>query len=197
MEASVKILNCKGIEGLSMRTIAKELNIKAASLYWHFSGKLDLYGAIAEYLCLRYEMPAESDDPKDYLISSYKAYRAMLLSTRDSVSVLENSIPNTPRRMEIIRAMSKAFLKMGVKQETLTTVSNLFNNYVLSFVADECRFKNTTPDKIHELEQMLCPEDRLFLSIPSNFDEQFLYGLQVLFAGLEALRSREQNRTEQ
>lgn len=191
MEASVKILNRNGIEGLSMRAIAKELNIKAASLYWHFSGKLDLYGAIAEYLCSRYEMPEESDDPKDYLIASYRAYRTMLLSTRDSVPVLENSIPYTPRRMEIIRAISKALLKMGVKEQTLTTIANLLNNYVLSFVADECRFKNTPPDKLHEIDKMLCPQDKLFLSIPSDFDEQFIYGLQVLFAGLEALKNRE------
>ena len=189
VDASLKILNRDGIEGLSMRTIAKELNIKAASLYWHFSGKLDLYGAIAEYLCSLYEMPEESDNPKDYLFASYGAYRAMLLSTRDSVPVLENSIPITPCRIEIIRAISKALLKMGVKEENLTTVSNLLNNYVLSFVADECRFKNTPPDKLQEFRKMLSPQDRLFLSIPNDFDEQFSYGLRVLFAGLEVMRT--------
>lgn len=185
VEASVVILNRDGIEGLSMRAIAKELEIKAASLYWHFSGKMELYGEIAEYLLSKYEMPEETDDSKDYLISSYSLFRDMLLSTRDAVAVLENSIPNTPRRIDIIRAISKALLKMGVKEKNLTTVSNLLNNYVLSFVADECRFKNAPPDKMREFERMLNPQDRLFFSIPSDFDAQFLYGLQIVFAGLE------------
>jgi AcrR family transcriptional regulator len=187
VEASIKILNRDGIEGLSMRAIAKELNIKAASLYWHFSGKLDLYGAIAECLCSYYEMPEESCNPKDYLVLSYRAYRAILLSTRDSVPVLENSIPNTPHRLEIINAISKALLKVGFKEENLMTVSNLLNNYVLSFVADECRFKNTPLDKIQELEKMFNPQDSLLLRATNDFDEQFSFGLRVLFAGLEAV----------
>ena len=186
VEASVEILNRDGIEALSMRTIAKELNIKAASLYWHFSGKLDLYGAIAEYLCSFYEMPEESDNPQDYLISSYRAYRAMLLSTRDSVTVLENSIPDTPRRLEIIHAISKELVKMGVRKENLMTVSNLLNNYVLSFVADECRFKNTPPDKIRKLEEMFGFQDNLLPRASNDFDDQFLLGLRVLFSGLDA-----------
>lgn len=74
---------------------------------------------------------------------------------------------------------------MGVKEKNLTTVSNLLNNYVLSFVADECRFKNAPPDKMREFERMLNQQDRLFFSIPSDFDAQFLYGLQIVFAGLE------------
>lgn len=192
VETSVGILNRDGIEALSMRTIAKELNIKAASLYWHFSGKLDLYGAIAEYLCSFYKMPEESDNPKDYLISSYRAYRAMLLSTRDSVSVLENSIPDTPRRLEIINAILKELVRMGVKKENLMTVSNLLNNYVLSFVADECRFKNTPPDKLQRLEKMFDFQDNLLPRASNNFDGQFLLGLRVLFAGLGATIIHEQ-----
>jgi AcrR family transcriptional regulator len=189
VKASIRILDREGVEGLSMRTIAKELGIKASSLYWHFNGKQELYGAISEDLCLRLKMPAESDSPRDYLSEIYNAYRAILLSVRDSVPVLENSMPNTPRRLEIIRAISAAFLIMGVPAEKLMTISNLFNNYVLSFVADECRFKNRTAEEIHEFEKLLSPHDKTLLRVPDDFDGQFLYGLRVMFAGLEAVGS--------
>jgi AcrR family transcriptional regulator len=187
VKASIDILNRDGVEGLSMRTIAKELGIKAASLYWHFNGKQELFGAISESLCWRIEIPEESGSPKDYLTEIFNAYRTLLLSVRDSVQVMENSRPNTQRRLEIIRAISTAFMRMGVPIEKLMTISNLFNNYVLSFVADECRFKNVSPKELSELEKILSPYDKSLLRVSDDFDGQFLYGLQVLFAGLEAV----------
>jgi len=186
VEASIRILNRDGIENLTMRTIAKELGIKAASLYWHFSGKLELYGAIAEYLLSQSCKPEDADNKEDYLTATFKAYRAMLLSMRDSVPVFENSLPNTPKRLEIIKDTADAFMKMGVHEKNLLTVSNLFNNYVLSHVADEVRFKNAPPEVYEEL-----PDTPVFSNHPvtdADYDEQFLYGLRVLFAGLEAIK---------
>lgn len=189
VEASIKILNRDGIENLTMRTIAKELGIKAASLYWHISGKLELYGEISEYLCSQCDMPESTNDAKNYLVETYKAYRAMLLSTRDAVPIFENSIPNTPKRIEIIKATAYALEKIGIQGKNLMTIANLLNNYVLSFVADEIRFKNTPPGACADLPNMLGFFDQRITLNTSDFDEQFFYGLRVLFAGLEAVET--------
>jgi TetR/AcrR family tetracycline transcriptional repressor len=65
------------------------------------------------------------------------------------------------------------------------------NNYVLSFVADECRFRNTPPDKIQELEKMFGLQGSLLPRATNDFDGQFLFGLRMLFSGLEAVEIRE------
>lgn len=187
VEASISILNRDGIDNLTMRTIAQELGIKAASLYWHVSGKSELYGAIAEHLCSQFYQPVNIGNAKDYLTATFKTYRDMLLSTRDAVPVFENSIPNTPKRIEIIKDTSDALLEIGIQEKNLLTASNLMNNYVLSFVADEVRFKNTPPDAYAGM-----PDLPVFLNRPltnADYDEQFIYGLNVLFAGLEAIES--------
>lgn len=190
VEASIKILNRDGIEELTMRTIAKELRIQAASLYWHVKGKLELYGEIAEYLCSQCNMPKRDDyDAKSFLAETYKAYRAMLLSTRDAVPIFENSIPNTPKRLEIIKDTLNALSSMGLPDKSLITIANLFNNYVLSFVADEMRFKNTPPEAFADFPEMLGAFDRR-LFINTNYDEQYLYGLHILFAGLEVVKAQ-------
>lgn len=188
VEASIKILNRDGIEELTMRTIAKELSIKAASLYWHVSGKMELYGMIAEHLCSQYDMPKRYD-MKSFLEETYKAYRTMLLSTRDAVPIFENSIPNTPKRLEIIKATMDALSSMGIPDKNLLTIANLLNNYVLSFVADEMRFKNTPPEAFGAFVERVTPIDRRVLA-NIDYDEQFLYGLRVLFAGLETAKAQ-------
>lgn len=45
--AATKIAQAHGFGGLNMRTLADELGIKAASLYYHFPSKADLAAAVA------------------------------------------------------------------------------------------------------------------------------------------------------
>jgi len=96
VRASIQILNREGAEGLSMRGIASELHIKAASLYNHISGRRELFGEITETMCANYSAPERWDGPEDYLTQVHQAYRAMLKTVRDSVTIFENSAPTRP-----------------------------------------------------------------------------------------------------
>jgi len=187
--ASITILNREGIDNLSMRTIAKALDVKAAALYNHVSGKQELLGAVAEHMCTVCTLPEPMDDPLEYLMSMCHAYRVMLLTVRDSTLVFENSHPNTPQRAGIIRLMSDTILQLGVKWENLMTASNMMNNYVLSFVADEIRFRKQSPEATQEFAEMLGMDKRPIFISERGFDEQFDYGLCVLFAGMKAEQS--------
>ena len=189
VEASIKILNRDGIEGLTMRTIAKELSIKAASLYNHIRSQKELFAEIAEYMVARTPMPDSDGAPYDFLIQTSWAYRNILKTVRDSVAIFENSMPNTPRRVDIIRNLSKKLLEFGVLPENLMTISNMLNNYTLSFTADETRYKNTPPELLAAVSQMFESGGNPIITGEVDFDAQFLYGLEVLFAGVKSLNT--------
>jgi len=38
-DTALKLLNEVGLDGLTLRAIAKELDVKAPALYWHFKDK--------------------------------------------------------------------------------------------------------------------------------------------------------------
>jgi AcrR family transcriptional regulator len=185
VETSIAILNRDGIDGLSMRTIAKALDVKAAALYNHISGKQELFGAIVEQMCTAYVVPESKEDHMKYLMALCRAYRAMLLTVRDSTFAFENSVPNTPRRVEIIRLVGDALLTAGVTRKNLMTASNMMNNYVLSFVADEVRFRNRPPGAMRQFAEGLGSGERPLFISEQSFDEQFDYGLRVLFTGMK------------
>lgn len=185
VDATIDILNHEGIENLSMRTIAKALNVKAAALYNHISGKQELFGAVAEHMCMSCTWFEPVSDHVEYLTAMCRAYRVMLLTVRDSPAIFENSRPTTPRRVEIIRQMCNALLRLGIKWEDLMTASNMMNNYVLSFVADEVRFKNAPPEAMREFSKMLDLDQRPLFISERGFDEQFHYGLRILFTGMK------------
>lgn len=53
LETALQLLETEGIDGLTMRKLADALNIKAASLYWHFSNKLSLVEGMADHIVRR------------------------------------------------------------------------------------------------------------------------------------------------
>jgi len=185
-QASITILNREGIGGLSMRTIARELGIKAASLYSHISGKAELYNEITEYMCKDFTMPDMSLPTEEFLIAAAVSYRAMLLTVRDSAVIFGESFPVMPRWVAISKTVTEHFMRLGIGEKNFLTTTNLYNNYVLSFVADEERTRNRTPDEVELSEKVFNFGELLSMHL-GRFDEQFLFGLRVLFRGLAAV----------
>ncbi|MGI6553934.1 MAG: TetR/AcrR family transcriptional regulator C-terminal domain-containing protein [Bacillota bacterium] len=183
VKASLDILNRGGIGSLSMRTLAKELNIKAASLYWHIKNKQDLIDLIAEHITQEISLPETIDDTEEALTDLAFEFRRVLLKTRDAVEVFAQSIPRTPYRIKTIKFVLAALTKYGVSNKNCITAGNLVNNYILSFVADEIRTKDICPEEAEQLGLLWGEQYEMNL----DFDRQFLYGLEVLFAGLKAV----------
>lgn len=46
-DTALKLLNEVGLDGLTLRAIAKELDVKAPALYWHFKDKQALLDEMA------------------------------------------------------------------------------------------------------------------------------------------------------
>lgn len=180
IKASLDILNRDGIGNLSMRTLAKELNIKAASLYWHLKNKQDLYDLIAEHINQEILLPETINDAKTTLTALALEIRRVLLKTRDAVDILAQSIPSTPNRIKAINFILAALTKYGVSNKNCLTAANLVNNYILSFVADEIRAKYISPEQVKQFLLFWGGQYEMNL----DFEQQFLYGLRVLFAGL-------------
>lgn len=53
VEEAIRLINEEGLEGVSLRRLAARLDVKAASLYWHFKDKADLLAGMAEFIFLR------------------------------------------------------------------------------------------------------------------------------------------------
>lgn len=56
---SLKLFSDRGYEGVTMRDIAAEVGIKAASIYNHFKGKEDIFSCLLEEMSRRYEQMRE------------------------------------------------------------------------------------------------------------------------------------------
>ena len=179
---AIAILNREGLEKLSMRALAGALGVKAPALYWHIKNKQDLIDQIAETMSAEMLTSCGLGNAQKHLFEFAHVYRQKLLEVRDGVAVFINSYPSTPARCETIKNVMISLLHIGVKEKYCLIASGMFNNYVLSFVADEVIFK-ANPAGMPAFIHTILGTDYEKIS----FDEQFDCGLNVLFAGFKIL----------
>lgn len=87
---ALRLLQDTGLQGLTLRAIAKELDVKAPALYWHFKDKQALLDEMATEMLRRMnaDLPAETpDDWRDGLTSAMRGLRDHLLRYRDGAKV--------------------------------------------------------------------------------------------------------------
>lgn len=175
IHTSIEILNADGLDKLSMRTLASKLNIKAASLYWHFKNKDELLLYISEYITEQCDYSDISGTIREKLTTSMIRYRSALKKIRDGVKIMELTPPVTPRRIEIINRIVDSISSLGVPDSKLFISANILNNYVLAFVADEFR-----------MNSMNLIDNELSKSLTNiNIDEEFAKGLDIILDGIE------------
>ncbi|MFK8848718.1 TetR/AcrR family transcriptional regulator C-terminal domain-containing protein [Streptomyces sp. Ac-502] len=93
-ETALGLLNDVGLEGLTLRGIAKELDVKAPALYWHFKNKQELLDEMATVLLRQMTAPlAEAGDGsgggdwRAMLTEACRRTRHTLLGYRDGGKV--------------------------------------------------------------------------------------------------------------
>ncbi|MET9665468.1 TetR/AcrR family transcriptional regulator C-terminal domain-containing protein [Streptomyces sp. NPDC006475] len=88
---ALRLLNEVGLEGLTLRGIAKELDVKAPALYWHFKDKQALLDEMATEMLRRMTADlAEAPPPADWreaYAAAMRGLRSHLLRYRDGARV--------------------------------------------------------------------------------------------------------------
>ncbi len=89
IDTALRLLNEVGLEGLTLRAIAAELNVKAPALYWHFKDKQALLDEMATEMMRRMGWPSEdqSADWREVITAAMQGLRAHLLRYRDGARV--------------------------------------------------------------------------------------------------------------
>ena len=140
VEAATSLLDDYGIADLSMRRLARELNVSPGALYWHFANKQQLLGAVAD----RILAPVGPDDSAagDWharITGTCGRLRDALLSHTDGAELVSASFAAGQSAVmgDVLARLSTAATEAGVASGNAELAARTVVYYVLGFTVDE------------------------------------------------------------
>jgi len=198
--AALSLLDEGGLEGVTMRKLADVLEVKAASLYWHFENKQALIDGMADVLVDAVARDlSESQSWEDTLRQVAGELRDALRVRRDGARVYAGTYVVTDNVMRTGEAMIAACIRAGADPALAADTAFSLLYFVLGFVMEEQALDLEGGVDLHERADAfmalatksypcsLKAADSIF---SQDFDARFETGTELLVGGLAALLAR-------
>ncbi|WP_369391475.1 TetR/AcrR family transcriptional regulator C-terminal domain-containing protein [Streptomyces sp. CG1] len=194
---ALRLLNDVGLEGLTLRAIAKELDVKAPALYWHFKDKQALLDEMATEMYRRMVAGAALDPAdtwQERLLKSNRGLRAALLGYRDGAKVFSGSRFTGTEHAPALEANLRLLTEAGFTLAQAVRAGRTTSAYTVGFVIEEQgvqplpgerREGYDVAERARRLaEYPLAAEAGQLLF--DGYDAQFEEGLAIVVAGVGA-----------
>jgi TetR/AcrR family transcriptional regulator, tetracycline repressor protein len=155
VDAAMRVLDSEGLDGLSMRRIAEELDTGAASLYWHVGSKDGLLDLILERVIGEQEVP--DPDPErwqEQLKEVARAMRATILRHRDIVRISIGRVPMGPNALRLSERVLAILRSGGVPDQLAVLGHHLLISAINGFTMDETGEGGEPPSDQPSMEEM-------------------------------------------
>ncbi|WP_393079100.1 TetR/AcrR family transcriptional regulator [Streptomyces sp. LN704] len=140
VETALRLLDETGLDGLTLRAIAKELDVQAPALYWHFRNKQELLDEMATEMYRRMVEDAGAtpgDGWRERLLTANRGLRAALLGHRDGAKVFSGSrFTGTLHAVEMERTLT-LFTRSGFTLTQAVRATSTTYLYTIGFVTEE------------------------------------------------------------
>ncbi|MFF0010447.1 TetR/AcrR family transcriptional regulator [Streptomyces sp. NPDC005374] len=195
-DTALRLLNETGLDGLTLRVIAKELDVKAPALYWHFKDKQALLDEMATEMFRRMIAGAAldpSDTWRERLLKANRGLRTALRGYRDGAKVYSGSRFTGLVHVEHMEETLGLFTAAGftLAQAVRATSTSFF--YTLGFVTEEQGVEPLPGERREGFD--VAERARAMADFPlsaaagaeifHDWDQHYEEGLALLVAGIE------------
>lgn len=139
IRTATEILDNFGIADLTMRRLARELDVTAGALYWHFANKQELLGAVADELLRPACRPVDGLGWRERIATVCSRLRDALLSHTDGAELVSSSFAagQSGAMPLILGLLADAASDAGVPDTQTDLAARTIVYYTLGFTVDE------------------------------------------------------------
>ncbi|MFP7364509.1 TetR family transcriptional regulator [Corynebacterium callunae] len=169
-DAAISLLNAYGLSDMTMRRVAKQLEVAPGALYWHFKNKQELVDATARrILAPLLEPDVQGRVEKRNAQDTCAQLRALMISHRDGAEVVSAALSSPTLRTELETLIAGA----------LDTPDEIGAFTLLHFVVGAVLAEQTQL----QLQELTGEEGEKV-----DFEQRFSTGVQIIIVGLDAIR---------
>jgi AcrR family transcriptional regulator len=204
VEVALAIVDADGLDAMTMRRVAQDLDTGAASLYAHFASKEDLLEHVIEHAIGDVDLPSGEPDPARWQEQAKALGRAMRSGLAAHNDIARGCLaripvgPNSLRSSELLIGILRAG---GLPDQVVAFACDLLPLFIVATVYEESLYasEQNTPEQVGAYMEDLrsyfsaLPTDRFpqvvalasaLVAGSDEGDERFEFGLDVLVRGL-------------
>jgi AcrR family transcriptional regulator len=137
LERALVVADSEGIEGVTMRRLARELGVEAASLYHHVQGKGEILDGLVDEVAAEIEVPPPGGHWRDVIGRRARNTRAVLLQHPWAVSLMASRTTPGAATLSLLEAGIRAFREGGFSVRLAAHAVSAVDSYVHGFVLQE------------------------------------------------------------
>ncbi|WP_214325268.1 TetR/AcrR family transcriptional regulator C-terminal domain-containing protein [Nonomuraea sediminis] len=189
VRTALRLLDDVGLEKLSLRRLAKELDAHATALYWHFASKQELLDAMGRAMVQ--EAVARGPLPEtwqDWLAELARAQRKAVRSHRDGALLLLTARPTADYQVDYLDELVGRLMEAGFTAESAAAAFVTVSNYAVGAAFAEQQGGELGEEALDDL--ILRSGERPgvagIVAAAQDLDAVFERGLAWLLAGMRA-----------
>lgn len=190
VEAAIRLADADGLDAVSIRRVAGELDARAMSLYDHFASKDELLASMTDQVVG--EMLVSQPLPeawREAVTASARKMFAAFAAHRWLISVFAKRPSPGPNSVKLAKQQARAVASLPLEQSDVWNVQGIVNDYVVGY-----SFRLGATPNPQDMEVAIAASDVVefpeLAALPDNLRtrssiERFELGLQTVLDGLE------------
>lgn len=208
VKTAIEFADQFGIDPLSMRSLGRQLNVEAMSLYKHVRNKEDLLDGMADSVIAEFGFPNRDVGWQESMRAIAGNIRTTLLRHKWAAGLVSSRIAPSEARFRRTDAILALFAQDGVSVELAYRAILMLDSFVFGFVFQEVSFPfeadqqheianalslhstmKNFPHLSHLLQTLATRQNREAIK-PSevNLESDFRFGVDLLLDGIETQR---------
>ncbi|HET8988941.1 MAG TPA: TetR/AcrR family transcriptional regulator [Humibacillus sp.] len=194
--AAATVADRRGLTGVSMRNVGRELGVEAMSLYHHISGKDDLLDGLADWVFTGIDLPALDEPWRPAMHARAASSRGRLAAHPWALGLIESRRNPGPALLRHHDTVLGCLRRNGFSVALAAHAFSAIDAYVYGFVLTELNLPMQSGEAADELvAEMALPFDRYphlaemisvqVLGKDYSYGDEFDFGLGLILDGLE------------
>jgi AcrR family transcriptional regulator len=172
IETAFRLIEERGFDSFSMRSLATELGVFPATLYWHVGDRAQLLGLVEERWTAQIELPDHLDDWREWMLELGRRYRRNAHAHPNVARLVSVERARNVNALRIPDALLGRVAALGLGVETVDAYNALVGAVQGFVVMELAQVSEPGSPSVRAAEhefRSLDPEQ--FPHITANFDE--------------------------